>query len=59
MSILIDYFSLIFSLIYLLIHFLVTNCVRNGYNTMVRPISKVNGLTNIYMELKLLQIDLV
>lgn len=51
--------SLLFSLIYLLIHFLVTNCVRNGYNTMVRPISKVNGLTNIYMELKLLQIDLV
>ena len=53
MSILIDYyFSLILS------NF-VTNCVRNGYNTMVRPISKVNGLTNIYMELKLLQIDLV
>jgi hypothetical protein len=33
--------------------------LENNYNNLVRPFNKQNGMTNIYTELKLLQLDLV
>ena len=33
--------------------------IRNDYDSMIRPIDHKNGLTNVQIELKLLQIDLV